>query len=884
MHTEFNNIDVALERFRAAAKLLPKSVIPKYMRISALTQARRFKDIPRIFKVIFREFPESGFAHYQFAMLKGRVPIEIEQRTHLELALDFDPQLTVAHMALAEALLRESPTASSKAPLLEKALNHCMEALKLQDGGTRASLLQTAHVHYAITRLRRAEVLEEENPTEQAAKRALAQESAKSTRKFLQEVQNKYPSFVPAIITRVRFEMAEMQFAAAADLASSFMQNQQSDDAKLRFLFIDALIKQGTHDRRPAKLLLAKTELERLININPLDMTAYAGLVNLYDAMERPNLAAATLARMWLHDRNNMQIAFKLAVAYLKINQPANAMAVYDEIAEALKSATNRKATTIRHLAIVGSARSLTLIPTPSEADRIANINKAIATLSPLTSISPSGKPNIAAMLLQGDLLQKLRKFPEALRLYEGAEALDPKSYEPLRALAIFHYRQRDYGKVIALLQDKIIPQRKNDPFEHSRLALALIARNAPGDLKEAQAAAARARDLMSRTYRQPGLPEGATELYENTTVLAHIVGKKYHDARTTVTKGLPERMERTAYTRLIDFCAQNATRRREFIAPFANYIFLSSLGETEEAVTHLKKLLARFPGNYSLLSQLGALYKRNNEVAKVADVLEQRIAAAEAPTSVITRPALRKLYSGLISTYIIRLAPHTRSAVEKADAICEQALRKWPRNVEFLELHSKVRSLQGDDPKLIAALNLVIAAAKEGTTEWVEAHKQLALAYSRMKQHDKSFAICDRIQEYTQSDAIWQNNWAWLLAKAPTPDLDKAITHATQAKTLNPTNPDIRDTLGWILHLAGKYRQAHVELNYAALQRPRDPNLTYRLGANYVKLRKYKEALEALEKAITISRQGRGVPLADKDACQKLIAETKARLDAASP
>ena len=889
MCSEFNNPKGAMKRFVEAAQLLPDSTAPLYVQISALVRASRFEDIPRIFKALFKKSPQDGFAHYQYAMMKDRLPVSIEQRAHLELALDFDPELAAAHVALAELLLRESLKGSAKArsaELLGKALSHSEEASRLQGGGTRQSLEQTARVHYAITKLRRTELLEEENPDEIDAKRTLAKESATATRAFLQKLKDKFPSSVEVIKTFIRFELIEKEYGTAVGLAGEFIENHKSDDRQLRVLLCEALIKQGKHAKMPKLLERARAELNRLIAADPLYMPAYRTLVNLFDLTERSDLVARTLARMRALDRSNPRIALKLALAYIEINQPADAMAIYEDILASIKRAPAGPTTfVLRRLATVGSARCITLMPTSSEAERVANIKKAVAALAPLSSVSPDGPPYVDAMLLRGELFEKLGKSSEALRLYREAQALAPKHYRTLRSLVVFHCSQREYGKLVELMREKVIPLREYDPFEQSRLALALVARNAPGDIAAAQAAVAKARDLMSRRDNvERELAPELSELYHHARVLVHVAAKKYHDARTVAKKGTVDAMQRSAYVRIIDACVRDATKKRAFVVSFADYVLFSSHGAMDEAVARLKEALKRFPGNYYLLTRLGSVYNRMNEMGKVADTLEQRIIASEAPGSVMTESDRLKLHSRLISTYLVRLAPHTPETIRKADAACIRALKRWPREVELLAFHATVRGLQRDKEQLVVALKRLIAAAKEGETEWVHAQKRLAIEYSLMEQHDKALEVCNLIERYTRSDARWQNNWAWLLATAPTPDFEGAIARADRAKTLSPTSAEIRDTLGWILHLGGKYSRAHVELNYAAVQKPKDASIQYHLGANYVELGKHKEALQALERALTLVRNGAEMASEDRDACKKLAAATKAKLPAVTP
>ena len=885
MHTEFRSPDAAVKRFETAAKLVPESIAPHYLLASTLLRARRYKDLPPVFTRIFEKFPTEGFAHYHFAVLGRYFPTKIKYREQLEFALDLDSELAVAHVALADALLRESVGGSSKAPLLEAAVRHCDEALKLQDGGTRASLETAARVNYAMTKLRRDEFVRENNPDEVAAKRALADESANTTRKLLQTLQTKFPSSLQAIRTRVRFELNEQQYAAAADQAGSFMRNQRSDDHELRLLLIVALMKQGQLDAKPAKLELAREMLTHLLKTNPTDVAAYRQLVNLYVIMERPDLVVATLRRLLALDRRNVQLAFELAVAHLKFNQPARAKVVYESIAKTLRNApVNQTTTLFRHSAAIGIARSLMLIPTSTEADRTANIRTAMETLGPLTRPPSGQKPNVEAMLLYGGLLEEVGKPVNALAVYQKCEALSPKAYGPQRVLALFHYKQRQHGKVIDIFRKKVLPRRRYHPFEYSRLVLAYVGRNEPGDFAKASPLAAKARDLVARRPQpEQELPREIARFYYDTNVLVYVANRKFYDARSEI-KNIPKMdvMARDSYTHLVSLCARDVIKRQQFVSLFADHLFYHSLGGTDDSAAALEKLLAKFPGNYYLLMRLAELHRLRNKMEKLAATMEQQVTAAGAAAVVITDSDHEKLYVELIDTYLVRLAPSMEGALAKADSACARALKKWPKSVEILDRQATVRIQQKNTAAAVQVLNRAIAAAKQGSEPWVRTHKRLALVYAGLKEIEKTLVICEKIEKHTESDAAWQNNWGWFLATAPTPRFEKAVERANRAKTLEPANAEIRDTLGWILYLAGEHQRAHPELKYAAQQSPQDPNIAYHFGANHAKLRQYKEALEALQKAMELSRKGR--TLNAMDACKKLIEEMKAKLKPASP
>jgi len=876
LHTQFRSPTAAVGRLGAATQLVPDAVVPHYLLISSLIQARRFKDAANVFKRVFEKFPTDGYAHLQFASMKRIMPRLVKQREELELALDLDPGLAAAHVSLANVLLREV-AASGDVSLLEQAVEHSTQAIKLQGGGTRASLETAARAHYAMAKLRRDQLVKEENPDEINARRALAVESATAASKVLQILQEKFPRSVQAAKTRIRFELSERRYARAAALASSFIKNQQSQDPELHLLYALALAEQREFTR-------AIAVLTGLINANPTNLAAYRQLAGVYSRLDRADRVMRTLERLRKIDPANPQIAFDLASAYLKFGRPASAKIVYEELRSRLgSSADSSMVRAIRNTTTLGIARSLLQMPAATPAEKTENLHKALDALAPLTNPPAGRKPPVPALLLQGNVEEELGDSSKAIVTYEKCTKLEPKNYQSYRAIALLHYRQGRHEKVVDIFTAKISPLLKYRPFMYSRMALAYLSRNAPGDVRRATIMAANARGLLSRRA-DPGspLPKETARFYYDASVLVHIANKKSYEARTEIKKN-PQMAGaiRESYGQLVDACARDAASRRRFVSLHAAYLFYYSLGARKDATAALEKTAAKFPGNLYLLTRLAYLYRISNAMQKFAAVTEKLIDAAEKPDSTMPRADLEKLYAELVDTYLIRLAREMDGALARAEAVCQRGLKRWPKNLELLRRLASVKVAQKRTLEAEQVLNRSIAAAKEGSAPWVLAHQSLAILYAHSNRTQKAVAVCDAIEEHTQNDAPWLNNSAWFHATAPNPDFGKAIGLALQAKKLDPKSAEIRDTLGWILYLAGRYRPALTELVYAAQQLPRNASISYHLGAAYIKGNQLQKGLDALLKAMELSRQGS--PLSEKEECRKLIEETKPRLKPAS-
>jgi len=888
VHAEFGSYDGALRRFRQAKKLIPDSPIPSYLIVSTLTRARRFRDVGGVLKEVIKAFPAEGFPHYQAGMLAPlllKLPEPFKRRDELEFALDLDPGLAVAHVALADAMLKDHARTPNPR-LLEQAAAHAAEAVEL-DGGTRASLEVAARAYYALTRYRRAELFREEDPNGIPAKRALAVESARKTRAALGAQLQKFPDSVAAVRTSVQFEISERHFRRAESLASQFIASYKSDDRDLLLLLAVAVTNGATEepneDVRLEKLRRAALILEDLIRRNPRDHAAYRQLANVYEVRKRADLILRTLERMRRTDPANPQLALQLALAYQTYNAPERAKALYETLLAGLANVPdNPVVRAVRAQAIMGVAKSLMLLPAQTPEDRTKNITKALDALGPLTRPADP-KPHLGALLLKGELTERLGKPNEALAIYERCAELAPNSDAPRHAIALLHFKQGEHAKTVDIIINKIMPRRAHQPFAHSRLALAYLLRNTPGDIGRAAQAAKRAEALLARRA-DPGraLPKQVASFYYDTNIVVALANRKPATARTEIKK-IPDldEMTRDTFARLIETCAGNTLKREQFVRLYTAHLLFLSSRASNDATAALERVVTRFPGNLYLLTRLTGLYKASNQMGKFVGGTELQIRAAEAPGSVIQPARLQALYVDLIDAYMIRLSQRSGVALTRAERLCKRGVAKWPRHVGLLTRMGTIHARKGELKEAASLLTRAAALSKRGSEPWLDSQKTLAQVCHAMNDWPKLLSICKLLEPLTQTDPMWTNNCAWYHATAPQPNYPKAIELATQAKTLDPTSPAIRDTLGWILYLAGRHRLAETELAYAAQRLPRDASVAYHLGANYMKQGKAKEALPELERALDLGRRGQG--LEEEEHCKKLIEDARAQLKTGS-
>ena len=109
------------------------------------------------------------------------------------------------------------------------------------------------------------------------------------------------------------------------------------------------------------------------------------------------------------------------------------------------------------------------------------------------------------------------------------------------------------------------------------------------------------------------------------------------------------------------------------------------------------------------------------------------------------------------------------------------------------------------------------------------------AMIHDRSKDHEKAAATYEKLLAQNANFAPALNNLAWLYAEHLN-KLDRAYELARKARTVQPGNPSIADTLGWICYKRADYPQAVALLREAVAKLPGEHEVQYHFGlANYM-------------------------------------------------
>ena len=194
-----------------------------------------------------------------------------------------------------------------------------------------------------------------------------------------------------------------------------------------------------------------------------------------------------------------------------------------------------------------------------------------------------------------------------------------------------------------------------------------------------------------------------------------------------------------------------------------------------------------------------------------------------------------------------------------------------------------EVRLLQGDvlvaSNQEASALRHFSAMAQAGSRAGTSRYASLALRQNKVREAER--ALNDWLREHPDDegmksmlasaqvqagkagtaklhyeamlptkDPVVLNNLAWIYMVEGN---DRALDMARQANAAAPNNPDIADTLGWILVSSGEVREGLDFLKASARSRPNNPTVQYHLGIAYHQVGETARARRALKKAVSL-------------------------------
>jgi tetratricopeptide (TPR) repeat protein len=268
-------------------------------------------------------------------------------------------------------------------------------------------------------------------------------------------------------------------------------------------------------------------------------------------------------------------------------------------------------------------------------------------------------------------------------------------------------------------------------------------------------------------------------------------------------------------------------------------------MGRTDEAAALIQEVLDAKPGDPAALRQLRNLYVVTGRPRDALAPLNRGIELA--PDSAVLYELRGELYLGF------RKADGTLLFGDEAEQDLRTALEKDPSRASVHQLLGRLHERRGQIDQAMKSYREAIRLDSHN----VQAHVDLARLYEQRGQPEEAIALYEKLVSSGADEPILKNNLAWLLASgksASAEDLDRAQALAQDAKEALPQNPDVADTLGYVMLKKGVGRAA-IALFREALEGGRSSearaSTRYFLAIAYESVDELERAVRELEVAL---------------------------------
>jgi Tfp pilus assembly protein PilF len=311
---------------------------------------------------------------------------------------------------------------------------------------------------------------------------------------------------------------------------------------------------------------------------------------------------------------------------------------------------------------------------------------------------------------------------------------------------------------------------------------------------------------------------------------------------------------------------------------------FYLSRQDLDKAKKYVDEVIKESPKNSDANYIEGTIHLRKNEaleaVSSFRTVINEQQQFIPGYIGLADAHLLNKEYKLAFDTLqnALKIAPDSRDVIRAMARV--YAAQKDSKNAE-----AQYRKLLSANPKDLDVhadlgdLMLRIGDTRRAEGEYLEIKRQapnnpagyvkLSALYGTQKKWDR--AINELEHAVAIRPDVWSttNDLAYLLSEYGNgrKDLDRALSFAEKARSLNPDSPSVFDTLGWINYRKGDVQQAVDWLKKAQAGKTADPVINYHLGMAYNRLGNSEKAKQYLQTALASKAAFPG-----RDEAEKLV------------
>jgi tetratricopeptide (TPR) repeat protein len=294
-----------------------------------------------------------------------------------------------------------------------------------------------------------------------------------------------------------------------------------------------------------------------------------------------------------------------------------------------------------------------------------------------------------------------------------------------------------------------------------------------------------------------------------------------------------------------------------------------------DEALATYRRLMALFPKSPEPMIQMGAILLKNNRATEARQMLEQAVQLAPlnlaATELLVSQDLQEKNYDRALQRVQPILATNStavgamilqgrilqaQGSYPQAEAVMTKVLELAPdARTAYLSLAEIYVATHREQE----ALTKLQAEVARQTNDW-RAWTLIGTIQDRLKKYAEAAASFDKVLAVTPTNTIVLNNLAYLYSERLNQP-EKALPLAQKAQLLDPDNPAVTDTLGWILCQRGDYARAVTFLQQSSRKLGDMPEVQYHLAMAHYMLGDEPPARAALERALQSNQDFPGRP-----------------------
>src|SRR6476659_1777832 len=673
-------------------------------------------------------------------------------------------------------------------------------------------------------------------------------------------------------------------------------------------------LQQGESHFKAGEYDAAKIEYLKALRLDPGNAVAYARCGARWAAEGAPLRAGAFLMKAKEFAPKDLDNRYKLALVYVRVNQPQEA---FKEATEILKQAPDHG------LALVLLAETAV---TPEQVQAAEQeVEKFPHQDSPYFEVA-----NAALAMRKQDL-------PKAEALLNHAISADPKCVDAHVAMAVLALAKKDDARAEEEFKAaaEFSPVRSNERLSYAEFKVR------KGNTEEAkkylQDLTAQARDFVGAWVLQAKIAQAEKKYDEVIKLLQNVFSRdpdniegRVAQAEALIGKG--DIKQGTGILESVDKTYPNNAGVKYQLA-----LAYVQAKDTNQAMAKLDQAVTIAPKYVEAIVLLAQLRLRAGDARSVIGPLESALKLR--PDAVQVRTLLADAYqavgrsddsTGLFRDQVQKTPDSPQAYVllgvvlrrqnknDEARKAFEKTLELDPENAlaidqladldlqakDFAAVHRRADAVLQKQPQSAAAyyihgrsyvMEKNFAAAEDALKKAMEINPNLAVVYNllvsiyvqtnrlpeALKEVDTVLAknpryapalltsgiIYTQMGDFAKARDSYEkalavdpnfipalNNLAYIYSEKLS-NLDRAAELARKAHELNPAEPSIIDTYGWVLYRQGKYQESAELLAQSAAKAPENGEIQFHLGmANYM-MGRSEDARAALEKAVASPR-----------------------------